>query len=66
MVPYKNDLTIPEINPAICVGCGACEHACPVTDPHVAIFVSSHKEHQVAQRPVIEKVDNVDTEEFPF
>src|SRR5690606_11950437 len=27
MVPYKDDLTIPETNPDICVGCGACEYA---------------------------------------
>lgn len=66
MVPYKDDLTIPEINPDICVGCGACEHACPVTDPHVAIFVAPNKVHQVAEKPVIEELEVEEAEEFPF
>lgn len=66
MVPYHDDLTIPEINPDICVGCGACEHACPVTDPHVAIFVWPNEVHQVAEKPVTEKVEAEETEDFPF
>lgn len=38
MVPYKNGLTIPHINPDICVGCGGCESICPVK-PFKAIYV---------------------------
>lgn len=38
MVPYKNSLTIPEIEPQICIGCGACEYVCPAI-PHKAIYV---------------------------
>lgn len=37
MVPYHNGLTIPSIDPSICVGCGACESICPVRP--LAIFV---------------------------
>jgi ferredoxin len=66
MVPYKDDLTIPEVNTDICVGCGACEHACPVTDPHAAIFVYPHEQHQTALKPETEKVKMESTEEFPF
>ncbi len=68
MVPYTDDLTIPEIKPEICIGCGACEHACPVRDPHVAIFVLGHAEHELAELPVIEEEEmNEDIpEEFPF
>ncbi len=66
MVPYKDDLTIPEVNTDICIGCGACEHACPVTDPHAAIFVYPHEEHQEADKPVNEKVEVESSEEFPF
>lgn len=66
MVPYINGLTIPEVDPEICVGCGACEYACPVTDPHVAIFVYPNEVHQVAKRPVIEELDVEETEDFPF
>lgn len=29
MVPYKDGLTIPSVNPDICVGCGGCEYVCP-------------------------------------
>jgi ferredoxin len=66
MIPYKDDLTIPEVNPDICVGCGACEHACPVTDPHAAIYVYPHEVHQQAEKPVTEKVEVESSEEFPF
>lgn len=66
MVPYKDDLTIPEVDPDICVGCGACEYACPVEDPHVAIYVYPNEVHQVAQRPVIEELEVEETEDFPF
>jgi ferredoxin len=66
MVPYKNNLTIPETNADICVGCGACEHVCPVTDPHAAIYVRGNKVHQMAQKPVTKKIKLQETEEFPF
>ncbi|MFA7494614.1 MAG: 4Fe-4S dicluster domain-containing protein, partial [Proteiniphilum sp.] len=38
MVPYKGMLTIPEIRPEICVGCGGCEYVCPAI-PYKAIYV---------------------------
>ncbi len=31
MVPYGNEgLTIPEVHPELCIGCGGCEYICPV------------------------------------
>jgi len=66
MVPYKDDLTIPEVKPDICVGCGACEHACPVTDPHPAIYVYPHDTHKKAEKPESEKLEVESSEEFPF
>ncbi|MGE4586010.1 MAG: 4Fe-4S binding protein [Mangrovibacterium sp.] len=65
MVPYKNELNIPEVNPAICVGCGACEHACPVR-PHRAIYVDGLAVQRVAEKPHIEKNTEGALEAFPF
>jgi len=67
MISYKGFLTIPETNPEICIGCGACEHVCPVTDPHAAIFIIPHKVHKLAKLPANEKkVDSNANQEFPF
>lgn len=51
MVEYKPGLLIPEVAADICVGCGACEYACP-TLPNRAIFVNGHAVHQVASEPL--------------
>ena len=45
MVPYKGTLTIPEVNPELCVGCGGCESICPVR-PLRAIIVKPNAVHQ--------------------
>jgi len=65
MVPYDNGLTIPETDTEICIGCGACEYACPVK-PHTAIFVDGNAVHQVAKAPHIEELEIEEQEEFPF
>jgi len=67
MVPYKNGLVIPEVNQDICIGCGACEHPCPVDYPHKAIYIEGNKEHARAQKPVeIESSHKALEEDFPF
>lgn len=65
MVDYKDDLTIPEVTPETCIGCGACEHVCPAK-PHKAIYIEGNLEHKVAQIAVEEKMETKKLEEFPF
>ena len=48
MVPYKNGLTIPQINTDLCIGCGGCEYICPVR-PYHAIYVEGNEAHQSAK-----------------
>ena len=65
MVPYKGELTIPEVDEDICVGCGACEYACPVT-PYKAIVIDGHLKHQIAQKPEEVELEAKPLEDFPF
>jgi ferredoxin len=65
MIPYRHDLTIPQVNTTFCIGCGACEYACPVR-PSRAIYVAGNPVHRQAEKPDGEQL-NVDvTEDFPF
>ena len=66
MVPYKNGLTIPHVNPDICVGCGGCESICPVR-PFRAIYVEGNAE-QHDRKEFEEKKPEVtgELEDFPF
>lgn len=53
MVPYKDGLTIPHINTAICVGCGGCEYVCPAR-PFRAVYIEGSPVQKAAQ-PFTEK-----------
>ncbi|HSP41773.1 MAG TPA: 4Fe-4S binding protein, partial [Luteolibacter sp.] len=48
MVPWKNGLTMPEVDPDLCIGCGGCEFICPVR-PHRAIVVDGLPAHERAK-----------------
>ena len=48
MVPYKDSLTIPHIEPSICVGCGGCEYVCPAI-PFKAIYVEGLTTQQIIE-----------------
>jgi ferredoxin len=65
MVPYKDDLTIPSINPDICVGCGGCEYVCPAK-PSKAIYVEGNPVHLQAKPFEEKKEENVSVDSFGF
>ncbi len=65
MIPYKNGLTIPHINPDICVGCGGCEYICPVR-PYRAIYVEGNVEHLQAQAFKEGKKEKIEIDDFGF
>jgi ferredoxin len=66
-VPFEGTLMIPQLNNDICVGCGACEHACPV-QPRKAIFVTPNIVHLQAKKPPEQHrpVHEEALKEFPF
>jgi ferredoxin len=47
MIDWKDNLTIPKVEPELCIGCGACEHVCPV-HPLRAITVTGVGEQRQA------------------
>ncbi len=65
MVPFEGTLTIPQVNPDICVGCGGCEYICPVR-PLRAIYVEGNPIHQQAEAFEEAEKKKVELEEFPF
>lgn len=66
MVPYKNNLMIPQTDPSICIGCGSCEHICPVR-PNRAIIVHPVKQQTFIELPEAEALpDSGQPAEFPF
>jgi ferredoxin len=50
MVPFRGKLMIPEVTADHCIGCGACEYACPVR-PARAIVVHGLTNHELALPP---------------
>ncbi len=45
MVPYRDGLTIPAMDPDLCIGCGSCEFVCPAV-PQRAITVRGVRRHE--------------------
>jgi ferredoxin len=66
MVERPDGLTIPQVEPELCIGCGACEYICPVK-PKKAIIVSGLKSQGIAEVGRSEQViDQLKDQDFPF
>ena len=65
MVPYKGTLTIPKIEPDLCIGCGGCESICPVR-PERAIVIIPNAVHRTIEMPKEEEIKKVDVDDFGF
>lgn len=65
-VPYGDNLRLPTMHPELCIGCGACEYACPVR-PVRAITVKAHAVHSRAEKKVeAPATAPTPAEDFPF
>lgn len=65
MVSYQGNLTIPAMTETLCIGCGACEYACPVR-PERAIYVASNPIHRSAEKPQFKDLEVDLDADFPF
>lgn len=65
MVSYKDGLTIPKVDPEICVGCGGCEYVCPAK-PYKAIYIEGNVVQQEAKPFVEEKKEEIVIDDFGF
>lgn len=62
----ENGLRVPAIRPEICIGCGACEYACP-SIPNKSIYVEGNPIHLKAEQPKTEKQKAPPSDQpFPF
>ena len=65
-VPFSANLRLPQMHPELCIGCGACEYACPVR-PTRAITIKAHAEHSRAERKVEDQATApTPGNDFPF
>ena len=64
--PYHDHLRLPVLDQNLCIGCGACEYACPVK-PVKAILVTGRHTHGKADKLVEKKAAApTSTGDFPF
>ena len=61
----RGTLTIPQVNPDLCIGCGGCESICPVR-PMRAIIIKANEVHKFVEKPKEEEVKKVEIDDFGF
>jgi len=65
-VPYGDNLRLPQMHDELCIGCGACQFACPVR-PERAITVHGHRRHDRAEKRIEKKAEAPQgSGDFPF
>ncbi len=64
-VPYGDNLRLPTMHPELCIGCGACEYACPVR-PTRAIVVRAHAKHSRAEKKIEAPATAPQIDDLPF
>lgn len=64
---YKegSTLTVPVVEPDLCIGCGGCESICPVR-PDRAIIIKPNPVHQRVEKPQEEEVRDIQIDDFGF
>lgn len=65
MVPFKEGLTIPEVNTDICVGCGGCEYVCPAR-PFRAVYIEGNPTQKEAKPFKESEKHNAEIDDFGF
>ncbi|MDL2265049.1 4Fe-4S binding protein [Parabacteroides sp. OttesenSCG-928-G07] len=64
---YKegSTLTVPVVEPDLCIGCGGCESICPVR-PDRAIVIKANTVHQRVEKPAEEEAIEIQIDDFGF
>lgn len=65
MVPYRDGLTIPQVNTDICVGCGGCEYVCPAR-PFRAVYIEGNSVQKEAKPFKESEEHKVEIDDFGF
>ncbi|MDD2594674.1 MAG: 4Fe-4S dicluster domain-containing protein [Bacteroidales bacterium] len=66
MLPHKKKpgLYFPSVNKNICIGCGGCEYVCPASPK--AMRVIPNEIHEAAQKPTVDKQEDIKVKDFGF